>query len=273
MIEGRGLERVITLMTDFGTKDGYVGAMKGVILGINPRCTLVDITHEISPQGVFEGAFVLGSAYRSFPQGSIHLTVVDPGVGTGREGLVVETEEYAFVGPDNGIFTWIYRNEKVTQVVGIRNKDFVRKPISQTFHGRDIFAPVAAHLSLGRDPGEFGVRVDTWSEIEIPEPRATDNGFTGEVIHIDHFGNLVTNLSRRLLDSFTHGEPLHIIMKGKRITGLRAAYGEARKGELMAIFDSFDLLEVSLMGNSAAEALKAARGDTVTLGVPERAAR
>ena len=267
------MERIITLMTDFGTKDGYVGAMKGVILGINPRCTLVDITHEIPPQGVFEGAFVLGNAYRSFPRGSIHLAVVDPGVGTGREALVVETEGYVFVGPDNGIFTWVYRNERVRRVVGIRNSDFFRKPVSQTFHGRDIFAPVAAHLSLGRDPREFGVRVDTWSEIEIPEPRATDNGFTGEVIHIDRFGNLVTNLSRRLLDSLTRGEPLHIIMKGKRITGLKKAYGEARKGELMAIFDSFDLLEVSLMGNSAAEALKAARGDTVTLVVPERDAR
>lgn len=270
---GATLERIITLITDFGTKDGYVGAMKGVILGINPRCTLVDITHDIPPQGVFEGAFVLGNTYRSFPQGSIHVAVIDPEVGTGRESLVVETGEYVFVGPDNGVFTWIYRNEEVRQVVGIRNTDFFRKPVSQTFHGRDIFAPVAAHLSLGHHSREFGVRVDTWSEIEIPEPRSTDNGFTGEVIHIDRFGNLVTNLSRRLLDPLTHGGALHIIMKGKRITGIKRAYGEARKGELLAIFDSFDLLEVSLMGNSAEEALEAGRGDTVKLVVPEGVVR
>ena len=262
------MERIITLMTDFGTKDGYVGAMKGVILGINPQCTLVDITHEIPPQGVFEGAFVLGNAYRSFPEGSIHLGVVDPEVGTQREALVVETEGYYFVGPDNGLFTWIYREEEVKQVVGIRNRDFFRKPTSQTFHGRDIFAPIAAHLSLGRKPEEFGVRLDRWSEIDIPEPRTTDKGLMGEVIHIDRFGNLITNLPRRLLEPLADQGPLQIHIIGKRISGLKAAYAEARKGELMAIFDSFDLLEISLMGGSAGEALKAAKGDRVELFSP-----
>ena len=151
-------------MTDFGTKDGYVGAMKVVVLSINPRCTLIDITHEIPPQGVFEGAFVLGNTYRFFPPRSIHLAVVDPGVGTERETLIVETQDYFFVGPDNGLFTWVLRGEEVRQVVGIRNRDFFLEQISQTFHGRDIFAPVAAHLSLEREPNEFGVKLNTWSD-------------------------------------------------------------------------------------------------------------
>jgi len=265
---GASVERIITLMTDFGTRDGYVGAMKGVMLGINPRCTLVDITHEIPPQGVFEGAFVLGNTYRSFPPESIHLAVVDPGVGTGREAIVVETEAYSFVGPDNGLFTWIYRGDKVKHVIGIRKRDFFPTPISQTFHGRDIFAPVAAHLSLGRSPREFGVMLDTWSEIEIPEPRATDRGFIGEVIHIDRFGNLITNIPRRLLEPSLGQGPLHIDIKGRRISGLKTAYADARKGELMAIFDSFDLLEISVMGDSAGEALKAVKGDMVELFSP-----
>lgn len=262
------MERIITFMTDFGTKDGYVGAMKGVILGINPQCTLVDITHEIPPQGVFEGAFVLGNTYRSFPEGSIHLGVVDPEVGTQREALVVETEGYYFVGPDNGLFTWIYREEEVKQVVGIRNRDFFRKPTSQTFHGRDIFAPIAAYLSLGRMPQEFGVRLDRWSEIDIPEPRATDKGLMGEVIHIDRFGNLITNLPRRLLEPLADQGPLQIHIMDRRISGFKTAYAEARKGELMAIFDSFGLLEISLMGDSAGEALKAAKGARVELFSP-----
>jgi len=265
---GASVERIITLMTDFGARDGYVGAMKGVMLGINPRCTLVDITHEIPPQGVFEGAFVLGNTYRSFPPESIHLAVVDPGVGTGREAIVVETEAYSFVGPDNGLFTWIYRGDKVKHVIGIRKRDFFPTPISQTFHGRDIFAPVAAHLSLGRSPREFGVMLDTWSEIEIPEPRATDRGFIGEVIHIDRFGNLITNIPRRLLEPSLGQGPLHIDIKGRRISGLKTAYADARKGELMAIFDSFDLLEISVMGDSAGEALKAVKGDMVELFSP-----
>ncbi|UCD70837.1 MAG: SAM-dependent chlorinase/fluorinase [Syntrophobacterales bacterium] len=262
------MEKIITLMTDFGTKDGYVGAMKGVILGINPQCTVVDITHEISPQGVFEGALVLGNTYRSFPRGSIHLAVVDPEVGTQREALVVETEGYYFVGPDNGLFTWIYRREEVKQAVGIRNRDFFPKTISQTFHGRDIFAPVAAHLSLGQEPEKFGVKLDRWSEIDIPEPKTTDKGLTGEIIHIDRFGNLITNLPRRLLEPLTRQGSLQIHIQGRRISGLKNAYAEARKGELMAIFDSFDLLEISLMGDSAGEALRAAKGDRVELFLP-----
>ena len=255
-------------MTDFGTKDGYVGAMKGVVLSINPRCTMIDITHEIPAQGVFEGAFVLGNTYRFFPPRSIHMAVVDPGVGTQREALVLETEDYLFVGPDNGLFTWVFRGEEVKQVVGVRNRDFMPRAISQTFHGRDVFAPVAAHLSLGRKPREFGVKLDTWSEIDFPEPKVTDKGFIGEVIHIDRFGNLITNLPRRLLEPLAGEGSLQIHVKGRRISELKTAYAEARRGELMAIFDSFDLLEISVMGESAVQALKAAKGDRVELSSP-----
>jgi S-adenosylmethionine hydrolase len=231
-------------MTDFGTKDGYVGAMKGVILGINPQCTLVDITHEISPQEVFEGALVLGNTYRCFPRGSIHLAVVDPEVGTQREALVVEAEGYYFVGPDNGLFTWIYRRGEV------------------------IFAPTAGYLSLGRKPELFGARMDQWREIDIPEPRVTSKGLTGEVIHIDRFGNVITNLRRDLLEPLADRGPLQIHIKGRRISGLKAAYAEAREGELMAVLDSFDLLEISLTGDSAGDALRAVKGDRVELVCP-----
>ena len=264
------MSRIITLMTDFGTKDGYVGTMKGVILGINPHCTLVDITHEITPQGVFEGALVLGSTYRCFPRGSVHLAVVDPGVGTQREALVVEAEGYYFVGPDNGLFTWIYRRGEVKQVVGIRSRDFLPHSVSQTFHGRDIFAPTAGHLSLGRKPELFGARLDQWCEIDIPEPRVTRKGLTGEVIHIDWFGNVITNLPRDLLEPLADRGPLQIHIKGKRISGLKAAYAEAREGELMAILDSFDLLEISLPGARAGDALRAVKGDKVELICPCR---
>jgi hypothetical protein len=259
-------------MTDFGTKDGYVGAMKGVILGINPHCTLVDITHEISPQGVFEGALVLGNTYRCFPRGSVHLAVVDPEVGTRREALVLEAEGYYFVGPDNGLFTWIYRRGEVEQVVGIRSRDFLPHTVSQTFHGRDIFAPTAGHLSLGRKPELFGVRLDRWREIDIPEPRITRKGLTGEVIYIDRFGNVITNLRRDLLETLADRGPLQIHIRGKRIPGLKAAYAEAREGEFMAIVDSFDLLEISLMGDSAGDALRAVKGDKVELVWPRRIA-
>jgi S-adenosylmethionine hydrolase len=255
-------------MTDFGTKDGYVGAMKGVILGINPQCTLVDITHEISPQEVFEGALVLGNTYRCFPRGSIHLAVVDPEVGTQREALVVEAEGYYFVGPDNGLFTWIYRRGEVTQVVGIHSRDFLPHTISQTFHGRDIFAPTAGYLSLGRKPELFGARMDQWREIDIPEPRVTSKGLTGEVIHIDRFGNVITNLRRDLLEPLADRGPLQIHIKGRRISGLKAAYAEAREGELMAVLDSFDLLEISLTGDSAGDALRTVKGDRVELVCP-----
>src|SRR5512139_3136461 len=147
---------IITLLTDFGLKDPYVASMRGVILSINPKCILVDITHQVDSHDIKEGAFILGQAYSNFPHGTIHLSVIDPGVGSGRKPILVVTENYYFVGPDNGLFTIALCRERVKQVVGLTNQKFFRSEISSTFHGRDIFAPVAAYLSLGVRPESFG---------------------------------------------------------------------------------------------------------------------
>jgi len=162
---------IITLLTDFGTEDYYVASMKGVILKINPRCTLIDITHHVSPHDIKEGAFLLANAYSFFPKGTIHLSVVDPGVGGPRNPILIVTTNYFFVGPDNGLFLFALKREKVKKVVALTNQKYFLSQMSTTFHGRDLFAPVAAHLSLGVKPEAFGPELDSWTEIDFEKPR------------------------------------------------------------------------------------------------------
>ena len=254
--------RVITLTTDFGTRDGYVGVMKGVILGINPRVQLVDLSHEIAPQDIWEGAFVLAASYRYFHPGTVHLVVVDPGVGGERKAIAVEAGDWLFVGPDNGVFGLIYLREQVHRVVEIANPRFFLPQVSHTFHGRDIFAPVAAHLSLGVPVTELGPELNSCQGLNFPEPQVEGDRIEAQVVHVDRFGNLITNLPREFLGDLG-GKAIKVLAGGQVISGLSRSYAEAGEGELLALFDSSDLLEIAQNGGSAHRALGLGRGDRV----------
>jgi len=256
---------IVTLLTDFGTRDHYVASMKGVILRINPRCTLVDITHHISPHNIKEGAFVLNSAFSSFPKGTIHLSVVDPGVGGPRRPLLFVTSDYFFIGPDNGLFTLILRREKVKAVVALNNFKFFLSKVSTTFHGRDLFAPVAAYLSLGVKPERFGNRVDSWVEIPFQQPVKKEKSMVGEIFHVDTFGNLISNIDGERLLRFTRDRPFVVRLGKRAIHSLRKGYWEGRRNEVIALIGSGGYLEVSVREDNAKKVLKAKEGDKVEI--------
>jgi hypothetical protein len=239
---------IITLLTDFGWGDGHIGAMKGVILAISPDCRIVDLAHHIPPHDVMGAAFVLGQTYSFFPPGTIHVAVVDPGVGGVRKPLVLESEDYLFVGPDNGCFTLVLRREKEVQAYELSEGRFRLPSVSQTFHGRDIFAPAAAHLSLDIPPGEMGpaVAIHTLNTLAIPDPVLDGDALLGEVIWIDHFGNLVTNISEEVLGGFAPTGAVEMEIKGERVRGLKTSYEEGGTGEIIALWGSAGFLEFSL---------------------------
>lgn len=256
---------VITLLTDFGTADYFAGAVKGAILSVNPRAVMVDITHEIPAQDIETGAFTLHAAYETFPAGTIHVAVVDPGVGSKRRPILVVANDQFFVGPDNGIFTYIYDRDPSHQTFHITSEKYFRSNVSTTFHGRDIFAPAAAALSNGVKPAELGPLID--DEVRLPQPLAPSlqkNGkVRGRIIQIDRFGNCVTNITRDFFDS---GKHTAVFVNGKTIRKVKEFYGEdgAAKG-LFVIWGSAGFLEISINGGSAAEVLRAKRGDAVVL--------
>jgi S-adenosylmethionine hydrolase len=257
--------RIITLLTDFGTRDHYVASMKGIILGINPQCTLVDITHHVNPQDIEEGAFILASAYGFFPKGTIHLSVVDPGVGGLRKPILVQTGNYFFVGPDNGLFTIALKKEKVKQAVALTKEKYFLPRVSDTFHGRDLFAPVAGHLSLGVDPANFGHKMESWTELPFPKPRITEAKVIGEIIHIDAFGNLISNIDVDQLAEF--GGRRHIVARiGKeRIEGLKKGYWEGKKDEPIALIGSGGFLEISVREGNAQKKLRVRKGNRIEM--------
>jgi S-adenosylmethionine hydrolase len=246
--------RAITLLTDFGTADYFVGAMKGVILSINPQAVIVDITHEIPAQDVAAGAFTLLAAYDSFPEGTIHVAVVDPGVGSARRPIVVSAGNHLFVGPDNGIFTHIYNRDSSFKVFHIADEKHFRHPVSTTFHGRDIFAPVAAALSTNVDPTSLGPR--------LSDPIRLFRSVEPQIVHIDRFGNLITNITR---DQFK--EVRRLLLNGTLISAQRNFFGEnvGESDEPFVIWGSAGFLEIAVNGGSAAEILDAKQGDQITL--------
>lgn len=256
---------VITLLSDFGTSDHYVASMKGTILKINPRCALVDISHHVSPHDIVEGAFILANTYSSFPKGTIHLAVVDPGVGGPRRPLLFVTAKHHFVGPDNGLFTFALRAERLKRVVALTNERFFLPHISATFHGRDIFAPVAAYLSLGRRPEEFGPRADLWTRLDFEKPKIAGDRLSGEIVHIDVFGNLISNVPQEELFGFSRKRPLEVRVGKTLIGGMKMGYWEGAKGEAIALIGSGGFLEIAVTEGNAARALKAKRGDSVTV--------
>ncbi|MCE2393645.1 SAM-dependent chlorinase/fluorinase [Candidatus Poribacteria bacterium] len=258
---------MITLMTDFGTSDHYVGVMKGVILNINPQVEIVDITHTVPPQDVHAAAFLIDSAYRYFPTGTIHVIVVDPGVGSGRRAIVCRTKTAYFVCPDNGILTHILRNEERIHTVAVKNSAYFLPQVSNTFHGRDIFAPIAAHLSHGIGIDKLGSPVAESVQLPIPKPQVTDNTIIGQVIWIDAFGNLITNISQEILESLEGRDSVVIRAGSTEIDHFNRSYAESAVGDALAIVGSFNRLEISINQGNAAQVLGLQRGDRVTICV------
>jgi len=266
--------RIITLTTDFGTSDAYVGVMKGVILGINPRARVVDITHAIPPQDIHEAAFLIHSAHRYFPKDTIHTIVVDPGVGSNRRAIVCQTDNAFFVCPDNGVLSYLLQgnlqgnpqDRPAFQATTIENATYLLPHVSNTFHGRDIFAPVAAHLSLGVPLADIGTPVHNLVQLSIPTMHIADDTLSGEIIKVDSFGNLITNISQADFVAFTETASSYIIQAGDaRITRLNRAYAESGISEPLAIIGSFGLLEIAVNCGSAEERLGLKRGDAVII--------
>lgn len=244
---------IVTLTTDFGLSDGYVGTMKGVILSIAPDVTLVDITHDIAPQHIRQAACALHAAAPYFPPETIHLAVVDPGVGSDRRALVVRTARGFLVGPDNGVFTLFLADAPNAECRAITNAEYTLPHSSATFHGRDIFAPVAAHLARGVDMAEFGPRITDPVMFSIPTPtQQPDSSWLGCVLYADHFGNLITSVTGDLLQRIGDVE---ITMGQRRIAGLYRAYAQAAPGELVALVGSSGRLEISIVNGNAAQIL------------------
>lgn len=255
------------LLTDFGTRDPYVGMMKGVILSINPTVQLVDITHEITPQRIREAAIVLSTSYRYFPPGTLFVVVVDPGVGSDRRVLVAEALHYTFVAPDNGVLGPVLDENLDCRVRQVMNDVYFRPGVSRTFHGRDIFAPIAAWLSRGVDAGAMGHQITDYARLSLPEPRLlADGSLTGEVIYEDRFGNLITNLSETWIGQawgLSRGGAITAEIDGHRIHGLSIHYGQRASGEVGMILDSWGLLEIFVNQGHAGQVLGVGEGACV----------
>jgi S-adenosylmethionine hydrolase len=245
------MQRIITLLTDFSEKDGYPASMKGVILSINPNVKIVDITHEIPSHDIKEAAFVLKSTYNYFPRGTIHIAIVDPEVGSKRKPILVETENYYFICPDNGILSYVLLEEKIRKIIWINNKQYFLKKISNTFHGRDIFAPVGAYLSKGIKVEKFGKKINKIVKFNIKYPKEKNNYLIGDVIHIDKFGNIITNITREKFYAFTKNKEFEIKINRKIIRKISNSYKDVQKGELLAIFGSSEFLEISIREGNA----------------------
>ena len=259
----------ITLLTDFGTSDYFVGALKGAILSISPAASISDITHDIAPQDVEAGAFTLLGAYKSFPPYTIHVAVVDPGVGSARRPVLVSAGDHFFIGPDNGIFSYIYEREREPKTFHLTNEKYFRNPVSATFHGRDIFAPVAAALSLGARPADFGPETNDEVRLATLRPVEHESGkLKGRILHIDRFGNCVTNFTREDLAPDVEGR-VSLQVNGKKVRSFRRFFTDDAgvSEKLFAVWGSAGFLEIAATNKSAAKMLKAKRGESVILKI------
>jgi S-adenosylmethionine hydrolase len=256
---------IIAFLTDFGTRDHYVGAMRGVALGICPHATLVDITHEVAAQDVLGGALELAAAYKYFPQDTIFLCVVDPGVGSRRRALAAEAGGYRFVAPDNGLLTMVFREAAPSQVVELDNPQYARPVVSRTFEGRDRLAPAAAWLANGVELRALGTAVAKWEMLAVAEPTAGAGELRGIVVRIDRFGNLITNLDRRTFEVFAGDRRVDIDVGRHHLEHLVHTYSGVETGSLCALFGSSDHLEIAVNGGSAVERLAVSRGASVVV--------
>lgn len=265
---------IVTLTTDFGLSDPFAAAMKGVILSINPEAQVVDLSHQVSSYDLFDGAMTLALAYSYFPAGTIHVVVVDPGVGSARRPILVSTRRYKFVAPDNGVLSLIYEREKEFEVRCVTAEHYFLKPVSNTFHGRDIFAPIAAWLSKGVEADKFGEIITDGVKFATPKPRCLDESrIQGVVIRVDKFGNLITNIAPADAPALFGAKPPAFTLtmpktgagSQQKITQLHTSYSEGKASELFAIAGSSGYLEICQNRASAAKTCQAGRGSEVVL--------
>lgn len=260
--------RVVTFTTDFGLSDPFVGILHGVVLNIDPGTTMVDISHAVASYDVRDGAWTIVQAYRFFPRRTVHVVVVDPGVGGARRPILVETDDYVFVAPDNGVLSLVEAREPKFSVRHISAERYFLQPVSQTFHGRDIFAPVAGWLSKGVTPAEFGPEIFDYVRLPLPAvERVSDSRLRGVVLKVDKFGNLITNISEQDAPELFAATPpvFRLLLAGQTITRMCRSYAEGGEGELFAVAGSSGYLEVAAKQASATEQLRAGTGTAVEL--------
>ncbi len=257
--------RIVTFTTDFGLSDPFVGIMHGVVLNIHPEAAVVDISHAVPSYDVLDGAWTIAQAYRFFPPRTVHVVVVDPGVGSTRRPIIVETDDYVFVAPDNGVLSLVEAREAKFSVRHVVAERYFLQPVSQTFHGRDIFAPVAGWLSKGVAPPEFGPEISDYVRLQMPAvERVGDHSLRGVVIKVDKFGNLITNISGLEAPAlFAVSSPPVSVLICETIAPLRHSYAEGEEGEVFAIAGSSGYLEIAARQTSAAERLAAGVGTPV----------
>jgi S-adenosylmethionine hydrolase len=257
------LRPIITLTTDFGYRDPLSGIMKGVILGINPDAKIVDISHGIERYNIREAALTIGMSYNQFPSRTIHVVVTDPGVGSTRRPILVLTDDYYFIGPDNGVFSIIFNENERHEVIHITAEHYFLKERSKTFHGRDIFAPVAAWLSKGIDVRNFGETISDYAKIHIPEPsRPVKNAIEGEIIYIDHFGNAISNIRYSDMAELMDKKGLRIVTKGRQVD-MKEYYCQAEDRGLYAIINSMNYLELFVYRGDASKEYDLKVGDSI----------
>lgn len=254
---------IVALLSDFGTRDHYAGTLKAVVLSVCPDATLVDIGHEIPAHDVLAGALELAACYRYFPAGTIFLVVVDPGVGSSRRGIAADCGDYKFVAPDNGVLAAVFRESPPRKVVELTERKYARPTVSRTFEGRDRFAPAAGWLAKGVALVSLGRSITNFQVLDLPRPVVAAGEISGEVMRVDRFGNLITNIDRRTLEQFSRGGAIAISAAGRDIARVVATYAEAPAGELCALFGSTEHLEIALNAGDAARALGLARGAAV----------
>lgn len=255
---------IVTLTTDFGGRDWFVGAMKGVILSLHPKAIIVDLTHDIASGDIRGGAFSLMAAHALFPKATVHVAVIDPGVGSSRQAIAVQTANYFFVGPDNGVLSFALAREKIQSVRRLENEEFFRKPVSRTFHGRDVFAPVAAHLSRGVPVAELGPPLQHYAKLDWPQVQVRDNRMDGEIVYVDRFGNLITNIGAENLRIFGD-KPCEVFARRKHLCPIAPFYGAVAVGRPLAVIGSTGYLEIAVNGASAAAKFRLQPGDKVTV--------
>src|SRR5688500_2004254 len=250
----------VALLTDFGTRDHYAGTLKGVVLSVCPDATLVDIGHDIPAHDVLAGALELAACYRFFPAGTGFLVVSDPGVGSSRRGIAAYCGDYNIVAPDNGVLSAVFRDTPPKKVIELTERKYARATVSRTFEGRDRFAPAAGWLAKGIALVSMGKSVSNYQVIDLPRPDVAGDQLTGEVMRVDRFGNLITNIDRRTLEQFANGKAIGITIGDRAIARIVATYAEAPAGELCALFGSTDHLEIAVNGGDAAGILGVRRG-------------
>lgn len=255
---------IITLTTDFGTRDWFVGAIKGVILGIQPKAIIVDLAHDIHSGDIRGGAFSLMAGGSLFPKGTVHVAVVDPGVGGPRPAIAVRTVNYFFVGPDNGVLSFALGRERIKSIHRLENETFFLQPVSRTFHGRDIFAPVAAHLSRGVAIEAFGPVFKNFVRLDWPRLRVRDGRIEGEIVYVDRFGNLITSIDVESLRKFGD-KPCEVFVGSKRICPIAPFYGAVSVGRPLAVTGSSGFLEIAVNGASAAEKFRLGIGHKLSV--------